>query len=692
MADPRRLKRAALSGWFAAGCALGVSLFCATHAFAAPTVSVTTSDGVQGGSLTLTLSISLDAANPVVASTDVDLVFDTSQIQLPGTCSNSSSACQANAECGQGSCVFPCQLAARLTQQTLSASLPTTVHPPDPAGHSRLRLIVFDDVQHPNATFDGGVLATCTFQVLANAQPDQLVSLVSDPQRLVVGDSNDTPILGVQIQLTPGRIRPAPTATPTSTPQPTPTPTIVCFFDHDCPRGQVCVDKSCHPAPTPTPTIACVDDTTCPDNLKCVSGVCRDLSTPTPTPTPLPKCTTDAQCLEPGTHCRAGVCVPTRECTNQNQCRGVQEACTNGNCECGGDCNLDGFVLSNEITRMICVLNEKCMLAEDCPAGDFDGDGHIMANEICQAVSNLGLGCPGEGQPLVFGLDRTNETRSLDIGSASGIPGQTVTITVGLSGVGDVADVATSQLDLIFDTAVLDESSIACTVDQRLTPTDATFTFLPQTPPSPTGKARLRLFVGDTNLCKDGLTFPSGAFSFGPLLTCQFRIDPLAPLSTACADGNCPAGLTCVEGTCKEVLTAERLNVGDPRGDVFGAVSMPGTVTVNAPPPCPPTVCPEGTHCRAGVCKGVRQCSGPTAGANECLNGREACINQVCECAGDCPPLDGRVRNDELTTLVNIFTGHDMVSSCPATDINGDDRVRNNEVTAVVLNFQQGCQ
>jgi len=237
-------------------------------------------------------------------------------------------------------------------------------------------------------------------------------------------------------------------------------------------------------------------------------------------------------------------------------------------------------------------------------------------------------------------------------------------------------DIATAQLDLIFDTNVLEipDPATACTVNSRIAPTDATFTFLPQTPSTPAGQARLRLFVGDMNLCKAGLTFPATAISDGPLFTCEFRINPLAT----------PGDST--------TLTAQRLNVGDPRGDVFGTTFTQGTVTVQSPSACTAdTGCPGGTHCRALMCKGIRPCSGPTAGANECLNGREACINQVCECAGDCN-LDGFVRNDELTTLVNVFTGLAPVSSCPETDINGDDLVRNNEVTAVVLNFQQGCQ
>jgi hypothetical protein len=49
------------------------------------------------------------------------------------------------------------------------------------------------------------------------------------------------------------------------------------------------------------------------------------------------------------------------------------------------------------------------------------------------------------------------------------------------------------------------------------------------------------------------------------------------------------------------------------------------------------------------------------------------------------------VRNDEITTVVNIFTGQAEVDVCPEADVNGDGRLRNDEVTVAVINFTQGC-
>jgi hypothetical protein len=565
MADPTRLKRTAMRHWLAGCCAVGVSLAFGAQAYGAVSMTVATNDGVQGASLTLTWSLTRTATDPVVAGAGLDIIFDTTQMQLAGSCAKDP----------------------RLTQQGLSAELPT--FPPVPAAHQRLRLGVFVDPQHPNASFDSGVLATCTFQVKGDAQPGQLVALSIDPTRVQVSDVNDDLIAGVQVVTSPGLILPGP-----GTPTPTPTP-IPCFVDGDCPLGQVCdlLNKVCKPAPTPTPTIACPDGH-CPDGLTCVNGVCVDLSTPTPTPTPLPTCTTDADCVRlegPGFQCRANVCVPIRQCDDSNplidrhNCRGGRESCTNGQCECGGDCNRDGYVFGNETSQMICVLNEQCPLT-DCGAGDFNGDGRIDGNEVCAAVTNLGLGCPAEGQPLVTGSDRSHEIRSLAIGSASGLPGASIPISVDLSCAppsacdGSSADVATAQMDLIFDPAVLEipDPATACRVDGRLFTTDATFTFLPTRPSAPPGKARLRLFVGNINICKDGVTFPVGSFDQGALLSCTFHIRPDAPLGDS-------------------LLTSDplRLNIGDPRGNVFGAVSTAGNVKVLAPPTLTPTPTLTGT-------------------------------------------------------------------------------------------------
>jgi Tol biopolymer transport system component len=462
-----------------------------------------------------------------------------------------------------------------------------------------------------------------------------------------------------------------PTATATVTA--TPTGPIPCDEDTDCPLGQVCGPppvRVCVAAPTPTPTIACTDTQDCPPGLVCVQGSCRDLSTPTVTPTPLPTCTTDDDCLEPGTVCRAGVCVPQRPCEDQSMCRGMREACLDNFCECGGDCNTDGIVFGTEITRMVCIVGGTCNI-DVCPAGDINQDGQVTAGDVTLAVINLGLGCPGEGSPLIFAQDRTDETRTLDIGSASGSPGQFVTLDINLGGGGDVT---TAQVDILFDASLLDVSLTEppCTINSRLLDAgsfevEAT---LPQVPPAPPGMRRLRVAVVDK-------LPPLESYDSGPLMTCNFRIDPGAAPGVAM------------------LLADGRLEIGDPAFNQFNAIATNGAVTINPPPPCgddlPP--CPDGTECKDGVCKPIVECSGPMAGPSECLpreDPRQACVDGTCVCVGDCNN-DGRVRSNEITIMIQIINGLRPLSDCPAADFAGDGMVRSNDITKAIININEGC-
>ena len=685
MAEPKRLKRAASSGWLAGCCAGAVSLMLGAQAFAVVTVTVSTTNGVQGGNLTLTWGVERTSTDPLASGVQTDIIFQNTQIELigscgclqGGTCPNAGATCQANTDCGpdeNNNVCMPvtCVPTAAVNPLDFTANLPDTVRPPDQPPSKRLRLAVVA-FANPSATYEGD-LATCTFHVRSDATLGP-VSLTAPLDRLKASDPNDNPI-PVQVQITPGVIVMA-------TPTPTPTPPIPCFVDQDCPRGQVCENKVCKPAPTPTPTIACPDGV-CPDDLTCVNGICKDLHTPTPTPTPLPTCTTDQQCIDlegAGFHCREGVCVPVRECNDSDpvvdrlKCRGVREACVNNACECGGDCNLDGRVLGNETSIMVDILRGANPLS-DCPAGDFNGDGQITGNEVCLAITNLGLGCPAAGQPLVH--DRLDETRSLDIGSATGIAGGTITLGVSLSG-GD--DVATAQLDLLIDMSVLDLPDVTkdCVIDPRLQTTEASFTFEPQTPATPPGVARLRLFVGNTDLCKEPPRPALTPFTSGPMASCKFHINPNAQ------PGTYPVMACTGPAPCS---ASDHLNIGDPNGAVFGSMTTPGSVTVQPPPPCGADgTCPDGTHCRAGVCKPIVECTGFA----QCgTSGRDSCVQGICECSGDCN-LDGVVSPPEVAEAVQIFGGELAVSMCPAADQKGDGQVSPVDVALSVENFGLSC-
>jgi hypothetical protein len=350
-------------------------------------------------------------------------------------------------------------------------------------------------------------------------------------------------------------------------------------------------------------------------------------------------------------------------------CRGVRETCLDHQCECGGDCNTDGIVFGTEITRMVCIVGGMCNI-DICPAGDINQDGEVTAGDVTLAVINLGLGCPGEGSPLIFAHERTDETRTMVIGSTSGIPGEFVSVDVGLEGGNDVT---TAQVDILFDSSLLSVSLTQppCTINQRLLEAgsfslEAT---LPQVPPAPPGMTRLRVAIVDK-------VPPLQSYGSGPLMTCNFRIQPGAAPGIALLDAD------------------GRLEIGDPQFNQFNAQATDGAVTINPRGPCEDnSMCPEGTECKDGECRPIVDCSGPMAGPSECLppgNSRQACVDNQCVCVGDCNN-DGRVRSNEITIMINILNGITPLSACPAGDWAGDGAIRSNDITKAIININQGC-
>src|SRR5262249_21352125 len=71
-------------------------------------ITVETTDGVQGGNLTLTMGVKRGASDPIVNGAEIDIVFDTTQIDVGGSCSNGGAACQGESDCSGGLCVPPC--------------------------------------------------------------------------------------------------------------------------------------------------------------------------------------------------------------------------------------------------------------------------------------------------------------------------------------------------------------------------------------------------------------------------------------------------------------------------------------------------------------------------------------------------------------------------------------------------------
>jgi Tol biopolymer transport system component len=386
--------------------------------------------------------------------------------------------------------------------------------------------------------------------------------------------------------------------------------------DGTCPGGSVCVRGFCV-SPTPTRTVTRTPTAT-------------RTGTPTPTPTPTPTfrvCVDDSDC-KPGEHCRGGTCKKKRECDDNDPAIDRlmcfdREACIGGLCECGGDCNLDGFVFGNEVTNAVYVLGGLLPL-DQCAAADINGDGDVMGNEITQAVLNLGRGCVQEGQPLLFSRDRGGLV-TLTIEADATVAGS-VNVTVSASGGG--GEIATVQMDLLFDPSVLSMGNPgeACTLHPRLQSTHTLLATLPTSPSAPPGMARLRLFAGD-------LSDPIAMFPDGPVVSCRFGVHADAPTAT--------------------LLGADRLNVGDNRADTFGTQAVGGGISLLIPTPGPS----EGT-------------------ANSC--------------GGDCDG-DGEVFGNEITTVVQMMAGHLPVSECPAGDSDGDGEATVTDVTRAVINLGRGC-
>jgi len=332
----------------------------------------------------------------------------------------------------------------------------------------------------------------------------------------------------------------------------------------------------------------------------------------------------------PDQHCRGGTCKNERACDDQDPAVDRhacfdRETCINNQCECGGDCNLDGFVFVNEINKAVKILNNLAPLSQ-CFEADIDGDGNVMGNEITLAVINLGQGCTQEGRPLTFSHDRGGMV-TLTVGAVAGAPGDSVNVPIDLSG--GHGEVATAQLDLLFDPNALsiDDPGSACVKDGRLT--EHVFSaIVTNSPPAPDGLQRLRLFIGD-------IAPPVATFEDGRLITCTFQVKSSAT-------------------TQQLALAADRLNVGDAHGDVFGSQAVSGGVSILVPTPTP------------------------------------AVVSNHPFCPGDCDG-DGEVLVNEITVGVRIMAGEVALSECPAADADGDGEVFVTDISRAVISLGSGC-
>lgn len=197
---------------------------------------------------------------------------------------------------------------------------------------------------------------------------------------------------------------------------------------------------------------------------------------------------------------------------------------------CAGDCNGDRQVTVNELIVMVNVALEATP-ASQCEAGDVNGDGKITVEEIVAAADNAISGCAvaATRTPTVTPLPSFTATptptphASIDLGSAAGGPGDTVAMTITLSG--GNRQVVAASVDISFDpakvTAALDaDGAPECVINPAIGPgSPAGKSLVSSLPPSspPNMIVRVGIFGFSASIIPDGL-----------LGTCSFTIVPAA--------------------------------------------------------------------------------------------------------------------------------------------------------------------
>ena len=180
-----------------------------------------------------------------------------------------------------------------------------------------------------------------------------------------------------------------------------------------------------------------------------------------------------------------------------------------------------------------------------------------MADKITAGLLNLSHGCAQEGLPLIFGLERGGMV-TFTVGSATGSMGGTADISVDMQG--GEGQVASAQVDLLFDSSVIDIDDPAshCTLDPRLSEQMLLAT-LPANPPAAPGLQRLRLFVGDVK-------YPMMPIADGRLVTCTFQVK--SRVSDVVA-----------------AVAADHLAVSDLNANRFGCQAVAGALSIVSPVP-----------------------------------------------------------------------------------------------------------
>src|SRR5512139_771297 len=164
-------------------------------------------------------------------------------------------------------------------------------------------------------------------------------------------------------------------------------------------------------------------------------------------------------------------------------------------------------------------------LGKACPSACFDAlpaDGRVAINELIAAVQRALNGCSVGGGG---GQGQSGLTVTVDVGTASGLPGAAVSVPISVSGGWWL--VAGAQVDVLFDEAILsvDNPETSCTLASRLEGTQSVAASFPITLPAPPGQRRLRVIVTPVF----GAVVP---FGDGEIASCTFTISASATPGT----------------------------------------------------------------------------------------------------------------------------------------------------------------
>ena len=404
------------------------------------TLSLVGSEGVAGGTASVTLALSNDA--DAAASAGVDIVFDDTDLIFTEPVTSS------------------CQLDDRLsaTHQLGGRVLPT--------GELIVEIAVLG-TPDPIPLLGNGDLATCSFAIRGDAMEGDMFPVGAT--NVFIGDASagEVPSESVDGVVSVGTASPTESPTESPTVAPTPTPMPGCSDDRDCPTGMACTDGMCA-------EVTCEDDSVCPTGSTCQEGTCGPV-----------ECSDDSDC-PPGSTCPElsepaqlsgvgvdGQCEPVDcseggECPDRSTCDGNDE-CRPQFCDGNDDCDGDDICLSDGICSASCSDDSQCSdgvcEGETCVDCREDGDcdeGETCVSNTCEGGSDvtysMAVNAPATGvaggtaavevvlssdpadQPadsaalnlaVAQGLSLAACTAAAEVSDIQGVPGSTANITVG---------------------------------------------------------------------------------------------------------------------------------------------------------------------------------------------------------------------------------------------------------------------